>query len=55
MEQPSCVFTSDGQFVMTFGKERESSKKYKHVGGLAVDNCGVVYVCDHDGNHIHLF
>ncbi len=45
------VFTSDGQFLTSFGKNEEFNSPY----GLAVDASGVVYVCDHDNNRIQLF
>ena len=47
------VFTCEGQFVTSFG---EGVKRFDP-RGLAVDNCGVVYVCDFRfANHcIHIF
>ena len=40
------VFTSEGQFVASYGRRgRESGLLLR---GLAVDNSGVVYVCDQD-------
>ena len=35
-----CLFTSEGQFVTSFGRGFEDPR------GLAVDNSGVLYVCD---------
>ena len=40
------VFTRDGQFVTSF--DADVARFYPR--GLAVDNCGVVYVCDFGGN-----
>ena len=45
------VFTCGGQFVTSFGADvAEFAPR-----GLAVDNCGVVYVCDCDNSSIHMF
>ena len=41
------LFTSEGQFVTSFGSGFEDPR------GLAVDNSGVLYVCD--SNCVHLF
>ena len=43
------VFTSEGQFVVSFGRVLNSPC------GLAVDDSGVVYVCDTFNNHVVLF
>ena len=46
------VFTCEGQFVTSFGADVERFSPR----GLAVDNCGVVYVCDFYANsNIHIF
>ena len=42
-----CLFTSEGQFVTSFGRG------LKNPLGLAVDNSGVLYVCD--SNCVKLF
>ena len=47
--QRVSVFTSEGQFVTSFGSELACA------GGLAVDDCGVVYVCDWSKNCIQMF
>ena len=51
------VFTSDGQAVVSFGRRGEGPGVFQRtrVHGLAVDNTGVVYVCDRDNNHIQIF
>ena len=41
------VFTSEGQFVTSFGE-------FQRPSGLAVDTSGVVYVCDFAKNCITL-
>ena len=45
------VFTCEGQFVTSFGADREGFDPR----GLAVDNCGVVYVCDYSNYSIYMF
>ena len=46
------VFTCEGQFVTTFG----ANVVEFNPRGLAVDDCGVVYVCDFDTNgNVHIF
>ena len=49
------VFTSEGQFVTSFGNNREKSGEFNYPCGLAVDDCGVVYVCDQNCGRIQLF
>ena len=45
------VFTCEGQFVTSFGADIERFSPR----GLAVDNCGVVYVCDfHTNGTVHV-
>ena len=45
------VFTPEGRFVTSFGADVENFVPY----GLAVDNCGVVHVCDCGNNTIQMF
>ena len=45
------VFTCAGQFVTLFG----ANVARFDPRGVAVDNCGVVYVCDHDNNRVEIF
>ena len=45
------VFTSEGQFVMSFGRPGE----FNFPCGLAVDDSGVVHVCDTNNNRVVLF
>ena len=49
------VFTSEGQFVILFGRKGFGPGKFTCPRGLAVDNSGVVYVCDRDNNHVQVF
>ena len=45
------VFTCGGQFVTSFGADIERFNPR----GLAVDDCGVVYVCNFDNGDVHIF
>ena len=49
------VFTCEGQFVTSFGRKGRCPGEFNIPVGLAVDNCGVVYVCDSDNNRIQCF
>jgi tripartite motif-containing protein 2/3/tripartite motif-containing protein 71 len=49
------VFTSEGQFVMTFGRRGEGPGEFICPCGLAVDNSGVVYVCGMGNNCVQVF
>ena len=49
------VFTLEGQLVTSFGGEEEGPGNFYYPYGLAVDNSGVVYVCDTRNNRIQLF
>ena len=49
------VFTSEGQFVTSFGKVGEKPGEFTYPCGLAVNDCGIVYVCDQDCHRIQLF
>ena len=49
------VFTSEGQFVTSFGRKGEGPGEFKYPHGLALDSSGVVYVCDSDNNRVQVF
>ena len=53
------IFTSEGHFVMSFGGwagwGKGVSGEFVHPRGLAVDDSGVVYVCDMGTNCIQIF
>ena len=49
------VFTSKGQFVTSFGKLGNGPGEFVSPCGLAVDNGGVVYVCDCSNDRVQLF
>ena len=49
------VFTSEGQFVTSFGRRKDGQDEPNHPNGLAVDNSGVVYVCDSYNNRVQVF
>ena len=45
------VFTSEGGFVTSFGRQGSGPGQFDRPRGLAVDSSGVVYVCDHKNNY----
>ena len=50
------MFTSRGEFVTSFGRRgKEPGEFVSPRGRLAVDNSGVVYVCDRDNYHVQIF
>ena len=49
------VYTSSGQLVKTFGGTGSGPGQFKSPRGLAVDTCGVLYVCDHGNHHVQIF
>ena len=49
------VFTTEGQFVTSFGRKGAGPGEFNFPRGLAVDNSGVVYVCDHNNSRIQAF
>ena len=49
------VFTSGGQLVTSFGRRGRGKGEFNLPLGVAVDNRGVVYVCDHLNNRVQLF
>ena len=51
------VFTSEGRFVTSFGEtgKEPMPRRFYFFSGLAVDNSGVVYVCDLVRSCIHVF
>ena len=57
---PNCrisVFTSKGQFVISFGQEGSEPGEFNDPGphGIAVDSNGLVYVCDSSNSRIQVF
>ena len=49
------VFTSEGRFVTSFGREGVEPGCFDQPYGLAVDDCGVVYVCDCRNDRVQVF
>ena len=49
------VFTSDGQFLTSFGKKGVGHGELMWPVGLTVDTNGIVYVCDTGNNKIKVF
>ena len=57
-EPYSCrvsVFTSEGHYVTSFGRKGKGPGQFLFPSDVAVDNNGVVYVCDCDKNHLEVF
>ena len=49
------VFTSKtGFFATTFGKRGNKQGEFEYSLGLAVDDAGVVYVCDNENDRVQL-
>ena len=49
------MFTSEGQFVSSFGRLGSQQGEFVNPTGVAVDNSGVVYVCDGKNSCIMMF
>ena len=49
------VLTSDGKFVTSFGGFGEEPGQFDSPTGLAIDDNGVVYVCDTNNDRIQMF
>ena len=49
------VFTSDGQFVTSFGWKGAEEGEFDIPTGMTVDISGVLYVCDYRNNRVQLF
>ena len=49
------AFTSEGQFMTSFGGKGKGPGEFYCPYGLAVDDSGVVYVCDGHNNRIQMF
>ena len=49
------VFTSDGQFMTSFGCDGKGPGEFCSPKGIAVDDCGVVYVCDFGTDCVQAF
>ena len=49
------VYTSSGQLVKTFGGTGSGPGQFDWPYGLAVDTCGVLYVCDRNNHRVQIF
>ena len=49
------VFTKKGEFIISFGKKGNKKGEFDFPSGLAMDNNGVLYVCDNGNSRIQLF
>ena len=41
-----CVFTTEGQYVTSFGQEGSGEGAFKNPAGVCVDEDGFLCVCD---------
>ncbi len=51
----AAVFTSEGQFISTFGRRGSGPGEFNRPRGLAVNKDGILYVCDLDNNRVQCF
>ncbi len=49
------MFTSEGQFISTFGRRGSEPGEFNNPRGLAVNKDGILYVCDWDNNRVQCF
>lgn len=49
------IFTTKGQLVTSFGGSGSRLGEFNSPGGVALDESGVLYVCDKNNNRIQLF
>ena len=49
------VFTSEGAFVTSFGSPGKQPGQFDWPRDIAINNSGVVYVCDLNNHRIQLF
>ena len=49
------VFTKQGKFITSFGKEGSGDGQFICPSGLAIDSDGVLYVCDWNNSRIQMF
>ena len=49
------IFSPSGRFVKSFGREGGRPGEFSRPRGIAVDNCGVVYVCDYSNHRVQVF
>ena len=49
------IFTAKGRLVSSFGRKGKRPGEFNHPGSLAVDDYGVLCVCDHVNSRIQIF
>ena len=49
------VFTSEGEFLTSFGSNGGQPGQFRFPRGVCVDNSGVVYVCDSINDCVQMF
>ena len=50
-----CVFTTEGQYVTSFGQVGSGEGAFKGPTGVCVDEDGFLYVCDRYNNRVQVF
>lgn len=48
------VYTSKGMYVTSFGGKGREQGQFNLPAGLAVDDSGVLYVCDYGNNRVQI-
>ena len=49
------VFKTSGEFITTFGSHGEKEGEFKFPMGIALDQSGYLFVCDHWNNRVQVF
>ena len=49
------VFTTDGEYVTSFGRKGQEEGDFNYPVYICVDNNGFIYVCGFDNNRIQCF
>ena len=49
------IFTTDGQFVSSFGGYGNKKDQFTNPRGITLDNEGCLYICDFDNNRLVVY
>ncbi len=49
------VYKTSGEYVTSFGRKGKGPGMFDRPLGIAVDDCGVVYVCDNGNDRVQIF